>query len=161
MSAANAKNPSDADIFLYTDGACSGNPGPGGWACILHQKSTGYRKEFFGSEPHTTNNKMELRAVIEGLKRLRKVPTRVHVMTDSNYVRQGITEWIRNWKRNNWKRKTKQGLEPVKNVELWKALDELVNKHDVTLEYVAGHSGHTENECCDELAVQAYQKYLK
>ncbi len=99
---------------------------------------------------------MELRAVIEGLKKLKR-PTRVHVVTDSTYVKQGITEWIQKWKRNDWQRKTKTGFESVKNVDLWKMLDELRQKHQVTFEHVRGHQGHPENERCDKLAVRAYK----
>lgn len=151
----------EPEVLIFTDGACSGNPGPGGWACILHHTKTGHHKEFTGAEKYTTNNKMEMKAVIEGLKRLKTSPVRVHVVTDSTYVRKGITEWIKNWKKNNWQRRTKKGFEPVKNVDLWKELDELVRKHIVSFEFVRGHAGHPENERCDQLAVEAYQKYLK
>ncbi len=151
----------EPDVIVFTDGACSGNPGPGGWACILRHVKSGKEKEFYGAKADTTNNQMELQAVIEGLKRLNKSPLRVHVMTDSTYVKQGITSWIYKWKKNGWKRKVKNGFEPVKNQELWQELDELVEKHQVTFEHVRGHSGHPENERCDELAVQAYKDLMR
>ncbi len=150
---------SKAEVMLFTDGGCSGNPGPGGWAYILKHVPTGKKSEGFGDSPKTTNNKMELQAVIEGLKRLKK-KTSVCVVTDSGYVKDGITKWMKNWKRNNWMRKEKNKFVPVKNVELWQELDELVQKHEVSFEWVKGHAGHPENERCDELAVAAYQKYL-
>lgn len=103
---------------------------------------------------------MELMAVIEGLEKLKQAPLRVHVVTDSSYVQQGITKWIHNWKKNNWKRKTKGGWEVVKNDDLWKRLDQLIQKHHVTFEHVRGHSGHLENERCDQLAVEACKKYF-
>lgn len=136
-----------------------GNPGPGGWAFILHHTPTGKTLESSGAEPFTTNNQMELRAVIEGLKRLKR-RARVQVITDSNYVKQGITEWIRRWKDHGWRRKTGSGYEPVKNLNLWRELDDLVQKHDVTFSWVRGHNGHPENERCDELAVQAYKSLV-
>lgn len=145
------------EVQIFTDGACSGNPGPGGWACILRHTQTGKEKELWGGEPNTTNNRMELRAVIEGLSALKR-KTHVQVITDSQYVKNGITTWIHNWKKNNWQRKTKQGYQPVKNAELWKTLDQLVQKHDVNFAFVKGHSGHEENERCDELAVRACQE---
>lgn len=148
-----------AEVILYTDGACSGNPGPGGWAYILHHIPTGKRKEGSGSRRFTTNNQMELQAVIEGLKALKR-RTRVHVITDSSYVKNGLTKWMANWKRNNWKRKTAAGLKPVKNKEHWQQLDRLLQQHETTFEQVRGHSGHSENERCDELAVSAYQRLI-
>lgn len=152
--------PSDAEVILYADGACSGNPGPGGWCAILKHLPTGTTVEVTGAEPLTSNNKMELRAVIEGLRRLKRA-TRVHVVTDSSYVKQGITEWIHNWKRQGWTRKSKGGSEPVKNIDEWKELDGLVQSHRVSFELVRGHSGHPENELCDRLAVQAYKQMLE
>lgn len=146
-------------MIIYTDGACKGNPGPGGWACILKHAPTKMSKEFSGAEANTTNNRMELQAVIEGLKRLKR-RTRVHVVTDSQYVKNGITSWIIKWKRNNWRRGPKPDSPPVKNVELWKELDDLANRHEATFEFVYGHSGHPENERCDELAVQACRNIL-
>ncbi len=115
-------------------------------------------KEESGGDPHTTNNRMELTAVIKGLEALKR-PCRVEVFTDSEYVRRGLTEWMEKWKANQWRRREGTKFKPVKNVELWKALDELIQKHAVTYTHVKGHSGHPENERCDELAVEAYQKY--
>ena len=151
---------SDFEVMLYTDGGCSGNPGPGGWAFILRHLPTGKEMEGFGSEQHTTNNKMEMIAVIEGLKKLKR-KTKVCVVTDSSYIQQGISTWIKNWKKNNWKRKDGNTWVPVKNVELWQEMDALVQQNEVTFTWIKGHAGHAENERCDELAVAAYQKYLK
>ncbi|HSR70433.1 MAG TPA: ribonuclease HI [Acidobacteriota bacterium] len=150
----------DAEVVLFTDGACSGNPGPGGWAFVMRHQPTGKELEASGAEPSTTNNQMELQAVIEGLKRLRR-KARVHVVSDSSYVLQGITEWIHNWKRNGWRRKSGSGYKPVKNADYWKELDQAVSRHDVSFEHVRGHSGHPENERCDELAVAAYKKLME
>lgn len=144
---------------LFTDGGCAGNPGPGGWAYILRHLGTGVEKEVSGSDPETTNNRMELTAVIRGLEALRR-SCRVELFTDSQYVGKGLSEWMPKWKENNWTRSEGRKRSPVKNVELWKQLDELVSKHEVVFSWVAGHSGHQENERCDELAVAAYQKYL-
>lgn len=152
--------PPDVEVVLYADGACSGNPGPGGWCAMLKHLRTGKTVELTGAELLTSNNKMELRAVIEGLHRLKR-PTRVHVVTDSSYVKLGITEWIHNWKRQGWTRKTRHGSQPVKNIEQWKELDDLVQKHQVSFELVRGHSGHPENERCDRLAVEAYKQMLE
>ncbi len=151
---------SEPEIYLYTDGACSGNPGPGGWAFILHHLPTGKRLEEFGAQGYTTNNKMEITAVIEGLKRLKR-PTRVEVVTDSSYVQKGATLWMNGWKTAGWRRKTSGGYEPVKNVELWQELDELLEEHRVTFQLIRGHAGNPENERCDELAVTAYQELMK
>ena len=153
-------NKSNIEVLLFTDGACSGNPGPGGWAFVLRHIKTGKEKEASGGDENTTNNRMELSAVIEGMASLKR-STSVCVVTDSTYVMKGVTEWMKNWKRNNWRRKTRNGFEPVKNDELWKRLDELCQTHQVSWELVKGHSGHPENERCDELAVAAYQKYLR
>ncbi len=142
-------------VELYTDGACSGNPGPGGWAFILRHPASGKEIERSGAEPETTNNRMELMAVIRGLEALKRRSS-VDVMTDSMYVLKGLTEWMPKWKAAGWRR----GRKPLKNVELWQRLDELLQRHDVRLKYVPGHSGHDENERCDELAVAAYQRYL-
>ena len=150
-----AKQLNEAEVILYTDGACSGNPGPGGWAFILDHVPTGTQKEDSGAQEQTTNNQMELQAVIQGLASLKR-RTRIHVVTDSSYVQQGITTWIHGWKQRGWRRKTGDGLRPVKNVELWQELDRLTEQHDVSFERVRGHSGHAMNERCDELAVQAY-----
>ena len=151
---------SQPEVYLYTDGACSGNPGPGGWAFILHHVPTGKRVEESGSDKYTTNNKMELTAVIEGLKRLKRA-ARVEVVTDSSYVQKGAALWMDGWKARGWRRKTSSGYEPVKNVELWQELDELMEKHRVSFQLIAGHAGHPENERCDELAVEAYQALIK
>ena len=148
------------EVTLYSDGACSGNPGPGGWAFLLRHEPTGRILERSGAERHTTNNRMELRAVIEGLQALKR-RTRVHVVTDSAYVKNGVTSWMSGWKARGWKRKTSSGLEPVRNVELWQELDSLSQRHDVTFEHVRGHSGHPENERCDELAVAAYRRLME
>ena len=134
------------DIQIFTDGACRGNPGPGGWGVIL--RSGSHEKELFGGEQSTTNNRMELRAAIEGLAALKR-PSRVTVTTDSQYVRQGITQWIEGWKRNQWRTSAKK---PVKNQDLWQMLEELTRRHDVTWEWVKGHSGHPDNELADALA---------
>ncbi|MEO1618927.1 MAG: ribonuclease HI [Planctomycetota bacterium] len=142
-------------VALYTDGACSGNPGPGGWAFILRCLSSGKELERSAGEPQTTNNKMELQAVIEGLKAL-KEPCKVTLYADSSYVLQGMKTWIKGWKARGWRRK--EG--PVKNVDQWKELDGLMQKHTIAFEHVKGHSGHLENERCDQLAVAAYQRYL-
>ena len=147
----------DSEVALFTDGACSGNPGPGGWAFILRHIPTGKEIEASGANPETTNNQMELQAVIEGFKKLKR-RTRVHLVSDSSYVLNGITQWIHNWKKNGWKRKTSNGLKPLKNEEYWRTLDRLIASHDVSFEHIRGHSGHSENERCDELAVNAYKK---
>jgi ribonuclease HI len=133
-------------IEIYTDGACSGNPGPGGWGAIL--RFQGREKELSGGHPETTNNQMELQAAIEALKAL-KEPCSVNLYTDSQYLRQGITQWIHNWKRNGWKTADKK---PVKNQSLWEELDTLVQAHSITWHWLKGHAGHPENERCDELA---------
>jgi ribonuclease HI len=141
-------------VQLFTDGACSGNPGPGGWGCILRHPVTRTEKEFSGGQAHTTNNQMELQAVIEGLSRLTR-RTRVQVITDSKYVAQGCQEWMAGWKKRGWKRKVGNQLKPVLNVELWQQLDTLLQRHEVTFQVVRGHTGHAENERCDALAVAA------
>jgi len=141
-------------VQLFTDGACRGNPGPGGWAYILKHPTTGAEKEASGGDARTTNNRMELSAVIEGLQALRR-RSRVEVVTDSEYVAKGCREWMPNWKRNGWKRKRHGQLKPVMNEDLWRTLDELLSRHDVTFTVVRGHSGHPENERCDALAVAA------
>jgi ribonuclease HI len=134
---------------LITDGACLGNPGPGGWACILRYGSQ--VKEMYGSAPATTNNRMELTAAIEALKILRE-PCEVEVVTDSEYVKNGITKWIRGWKRNGWITSAKK---PVINKDLWEELDQLSRKHLVVWTWTRGHAGHPDNERCDELATRA------
>jgi ribonuclease HI len=141
-------------VVLFTDGACRGNPGPGGWAYILRHPASGVEKEQSGGAPQTTNNQMELQAVIEGLDALKR-RSAVEVVTDSVYVAKGAREWLPGWKANGWRRREKNRLVPVKNVELWQALDALMARHDVRFTTIAGHSGHAENERCDELAVAA------
>lgn len=133
-------------IEIYTDGACSGNPGPGGWGVIL--RFQGHQKELNGGMALTTNNQMELTAAIEALNAL-KEPCEVDLYTDSVYVRDGIMKWIDGWKRNNWRTSQKK---PVKNVELWQALDAATDRHHVTWHWVKGHAGHPDNERADELA---------
>lgn len=139
-------------IMLYTDGACSGNPGPGGWGAIL--RYNGHEKELSGFDPDTTNNRMELSAVIEGVKSL-KEPCAVTIVTDSKYVMQGITEWVETWQRNNWRTSQKKD---VKNRDLWEALLEVLKPHTITWEWVKGHAGHPENERADTLAVAAIKE---
>ena len=146
------------EVVLFTDGACSGNPGPGGWGFILRHPSTGKEIESSGGEGETTNNRMEIMAVIRGLEALKR-PSRVEVVTDSQYVAKGLTEWMTKWKSNGWKRKEGTKFVPVKNEDLWKRLDELASLHPYRLKHVRGHQGHAENERCDVLAVNAYQKY--
>jgi ribonuclease HI len=136
-------------VLLITDGACKGNPGPGGWACILRFGE--FQLEAFGSSPHTTNNRMELAAAIEGLRRL-KEHCAVEIITDSEYVKNGITKWIHGWKRNNWRKSDKQ---PVNNQDLWIALDELVEAHQTHWKWTKGHALHEDNNRCDELASRA------
>ena len=131
---------------IYTDGACRGNPGSGGWGVLIEYENI--TNEYFGGEIDTTNNKMELRAAIEGLKVL-KEPCKVNLTTDSKYVMDGITEWIKNWKKNNWKNAAKKD---VKNKDLWIELDHLVTKHEIKWNWVKGHSGHEKNEIADALA---------
>jgi ribonuclease HI len=145
-------------VRLFTDGACSGNPGPGGWGYILRHPGSGSEKEASGGAPETTNNQMELQAVISGLTALTK-PSRVEVVTDSTYVAKGALEWLPNWKRNGWKRKDGKRLVPIKNLDLWRELDSQLARHDVQFSLVKGHSGHPENERCDELAVAETEKY--
>lgn len=134
------------DVVIYTDGACSGNPGPGGWGAILSYG--GHKKELHGGEAHTTNNRMELTAAIRALEALKR-PVPVTIYTDSQYLRQGITEWLAGWKRKNWRTSTKQ---PVKNEDLWRELDALVQVYEIDWRWVKGHAGHPENERADELA---------
>ena len=145
-------------VHLFTDGGCSGNPGPGGWAFILRHLASGKVLEASGAEAETTNNRMELTAVVQGLQTLKR-PCRVELFTDSVYVGKGISEWMPKWKQNGWKRKEQGRLKPVKNEDLWRELDAQLSRHDVKYTRVAGHSGHPENDRCDELAVAAYQRY--
>ena len=147
-------------IYLFTDGACSGNPGPGGWAYILRHVKSGKEKEASGAARMTTSNRMELIAVISGLEALRE-PCAVTVLTDSVYVGKGLSQWLPKWKADGWQRREGLQWKPVKNDELWKRLDELLSVHRVVYQRVAGHSGHPENERCDQLAVKAYKALLK
>lgn len=147
---------SSPEVIVYTDGACSGNPGPGGWAAILRHAVTGKSRELSGAEPETTNNRMELTAAIEGLRALKSDRRlRVLLVSDSEYVIRGLTEWIDGWIARGWQRGPKNRPEPVKNVDLWQSLHELVSRHDMTYQHVRGHAGHPENERCDQLAVAA------
>jgi ribonuclease HI len=146
-------------VRLFTDGACKGNPGPGGWGCILRHPASGAEKELSGGVALSTNNQMELQAVISGLAAL-KSRSEVEVVTDSTYVAKGSAEWLPGWKRNGWKRKEGTSWKPVKNIELWQQLDELLAKHSVRFQLVRGHTGHPENERCDELAVAAAMKFV-
>lgn len=149
-------SPDTPHVELFTDGACSGNPGPGGWAYILRHPASGTEREASGGEKATTNNRMELTAAIEGLRGIRK-PSVVDLYSDSQYVINGLKEWVAGWKRQGWTRGKKR--EPVQNVDLWKTLDELRNVHTVRLHWVRGHSDHPENERCDKLAVAAIQQF--
>ena len=141
-------------VQIFTDGACKGNPGPGGWGAILRFNEN--EKELNGYHAKTTNNIMELTAVIESLKFINK-PFYIEITTDSKYVKNGITTWIHNWKKNGWKTASKK---PVKNKELWVELDSLIQKHHIDWKWVKGHSGHIENERADQLANEAIEKAL-
>ena len=133
-------------VEIFTDGACSGNPGPGGWGALLRYK--GVEKELSGGEAETTNNRMEMMAALQALEALKR-PSRVHLTTDSVYLRDGITKWIHGWKRNGWKTASKK---PVKNADLWQSLERAIAPHDIEWHWIKGHSGHEENERCDALA---------
>jgi ribonuclease HI len=145
---------SSNEVEIFTDGACRGNPGPGGWGAILRYGDTS--RELYGAEADTTNNRMELAAAINALAALKRGCS-VRLTTDSVYVKDGITRWIHGWKKNGWRTSARQ---PVKNVELWQALDEQVAKHDVQWAWVKGHSGHAENERADQLANIAIDEML-
>ncbi len=136
------------EVHIWTDGACKGNPGPGGWGVLL--RAGPHEKTFFGGEPHTTNNRMELQAVIEALRALTR-PCKVVIHTDSQYVQKGITEWLANWKRRGWRTADKK---PVKNADLWQELDAERNRHEVQWRWVRGHAGDANNELADALANQ-------
>jgi ribonuclease HI len=136
-------------VTLITDGSCLGNPGPGGWAAIL--RYDGHSKELSGSDPQTTNNRMEMTAVIAGLETLTQ-PCRILVEIDSEYVKNGITKWIHNWKKRGWKTTAKQ---PVKNGDLWRKLDQTIARHEIEWRWVKGHADHDDNNRCDELAREA------
>jgi ribonuclease HI len=147
MESAPSRPPARASrVVIHTDGACSGNPGPGGWGAILVWN--GHERELKGGELHTTNNRMELTAAIEALNALKR-PCAVDLYTDSQYLRAGITEWIRTWRRNNWRTADRR---PVKNVDLWQKLDAALSRHDVSWHWVQGHAGHAMNERADRLA---------
>jgi ribonuclease HI len=143
---AGTKGPGTARVRIYTDGACSGNPGPGGWGAVLLYKNK--RKEIFGGESDTTNNRMELSAAINALESLKR-PSAVDLFTDSRYVKDGITQWIAGWKAKGWRTAAKK---PVKNDDLWRLLDETAGEHEVAWHWVKGHDGDRENERADELA---------
>ena len=141
-------------VEIFTDGACRGNPGPGGWGVLL--RFQGKEKELYGGDPQTTNNRMELQAAIEGLSALRE-RCEVTLTTDSVYVKNGITTWLEGWKKKGWKTAARK---PVKNVDLWQALDEQNQRHQVQWEWVKGHSGHTDNERADQLANRGIDELL-
>ncbi len=142
-------------VEIWTDGACRGNPGPGGWGALLRYNGT--EKELYGGERETTNNRMELIAAIRALEALKR-PSRVELTTDSQYVRNGITQWLANWKKRGWKTADRK---PVKNQDLWRELDALVQRHDVHWHWVRGHTGHPENERADALANRGIDAMLK
>jgi ribonuclease HI len=141
-------------VELYTDGACAGNPGPGGWAYILRHPATGREIERSGGEPSTTNNRMELVSVLEGLRALAR-PSAVELYSDSQYVIHGLREWLDQWKARGWRR---SGNQPVKNIELWRELDELRRVHTLHPHWIRGHNEHPENERCDQLATAAIER---
>ena len=145
---------SEDKVEIYTDGACKGNPGPGGWGALMVYK--GAEKELWGGEPNTTNNRMELTAVIRALEALKR-PTTIHVHTDSQYVQKGISQWIHNWKRNGWRTADKK---PVKNADLWQTLDTLTKTHEIKWLWVKGHAGHPGNERADSLANRGIDELL-
>ena len=142
------------NVQVITDGACVGNPGPGGWACIL--RYNGHKREMFGSEPQTTNNRMELTAAIEGLEALEHA-CEVELITDSQYVKNGITQWIHGWKRNGWRTASKS---PVVNQDLWMKLEKAAARHKVQWSWTKGHADHEDNNRCDELATRAAREQL-
>ena len=146
------------NLFAYTDGACSGNPGPGGWGVLLVAKNQNKiikERELFGGQENTTNNQMELLAAISALEALDR-PSKIKIITDSSYVKNGVTQWLENWKNNKWKTASKK---PVKNVELWRRLDQARSRHEVIWAWVKGHAGHPENERADELARKGMEPF--
>ncbi len=143
-----------SEVEMYTDGACRGNPGPGGWGVLLRAGKR--ERELWGGEAETTNNRMELTAAIEGLRALRR-DCKVHLYTDSRYVMNGITDWLDNWKKRGWKTAARK---PVKNVDLWKELDRECQRHDIEWHWVRGHTGHDGNECADALANRGVDELL-
>lgn len=142
-------------VTIYTDGACSGNPGPGGWGALLIFGK--HEKELSGSEKATTNNRMEITAAVMALRALRE-PCQVKIFTDSEYLKKGITEWIYNWKKLGWRRGSPGKTKPLANADLWKELDQAISDHQVTWKWIRGHAGHPENERVDRLAVRAMKK---
>jgi ribonuclease HI len=160
MSPSRTKTEAISEVRLFADGACSGNPGPGGWAFILKHPGSGKVLEKSGGQRETTNNRMELTAVIRGLEALKR-PASVELVTDSMYVGKGLSEWLPKWKANGWRRREGKSLKEIKNEDLWRRLDELIGRHKIHFTHVRGHAGHPENERCDALAVAAYQKYLQ
>ena len=149
----NAKNSNGENVQIWTDGACSGNPGPGGWGALLRMGK--HERELSGGEKETTNNRMELMASIEALNALKR-PCAVDLYTDSKYVRGGITSWIHNWKKNGWKTSARK---PVKNADLWQQLEDAIVRHQVEWHWVKGHAGNAENEKADELARQGMEPF--
>jgi ribonuclease HI len=149
---ATGSGPADPMVEIYTDGACLGNPGPGGWGAVLRYGR--HENRLYGGEPVTTNNRMEIMAAIQGLESLKR-PSTVHVYTDSAYLRNGITSWLAGWKRNGWQTSQKK---PVKNADLWQRLDSVARQHDVQWFWVKGHAGHPGNELADELAGKGAQE---
>lgn len=141
-------------VHIYTDGACRGNPGPGGWGVLLRYGS--HEKILSGAEEHTTNNRMELLGAIKALEALQQV-CKIDLYTDSQYVQKGITEWMIGWKKRDWKKPDKK---PVKNADLWQALDQQASRHHITWHWVKGHSGHPENDLVDQIANEAIDKFL-
>jgi ribonuclease HI len=145
-----------SQVEIFTDGACRGNPGPGGWGALLRYNES--EKELYGAEADTTNNRMELMAAIRALEELKR-PCKVTITTDSNYVKKGITEWLQGWKQRGWRT---AGKTPVQNIELWQRLEQAVNRHErVDWKWVRGHSGHAENERADQLANRAIDELLQ
>jgi ribonuclease HI len=142
-------------VTIFTDGACSGNPGPGGWGALLRFGTA--EKELYGAEKETTNNRMEITAAVQAFQAL-KEPCQVDIYTDSEYLKKGITEWIDNWKELGWRRGSKGKTRPLANADLWKKLDQAISEHQVTWHWVRGHAGHSENERVDKLARDAMRK---
>lgn len=142
-------------VTIFTDGACRGNPGPGGWGALLHYGD--HKKNLSGAEPHTTNNRMELTAAIQALLALRE-PCRVELHTDSQYLQKGMTEWLVKWKKQGW---TGAGKRAIKNIDLWQVLEQEVRRHHVTWHWVKGHSGHIENDWVDRLANEAIDRFVE
>ena len=147
------------DVILYTDGACSGNPGPGGWGFIMVHPASGKQLVQSGGEAQTTNNRMELMAVIEGLSAL-KHPCGVEIVSDSTYVLNGLSSWMASWKKNGWRRREGKAWKEVKNLDLWQRLDELNQIHTMKFTKIKGHAGHPQNEECDRMAVEESRKFL-